>query len=78
MSGPAPIVLPCDPDCEACFAEAAEAAEIAETRKLALEAPDWRGLGNRCGVMWRDMDDFLKGNASLTAPMRKLIREALT
>lgn len=58
-------------------AEVAEEIEIADTRALALQAPDWRALGNRCGVHPADMRAFLLGDLSLTAPQRKLIREAL-
>ena len=54
-----------------------ESAEESITRRMALRHPDWRGLGNRCGIPAEDMRRFLHGDAGLTGPMRKRIREAL-
>ena len=47
-----------------------------ETRLIALTHPDWRGLANACGIAAEDMRRFIRGEASLTGPNRKRIREA--
>lgn len=51
--------------------------DVAWTRSIALEAPDWRLLGNQCGIHPADMRRFLDGTATLTAPNRAYIRGAL-
>lgn len=60
---------PCEPGCEEC--------EIEETRALAIEAVDWRALGNIACVHPSDMRKFLEKEISLTQPARMLIRAAL-